>query len=66
MLTCSVACLDGAPLGVLTGRWLHFRGAPAVVVVALIVVTLLGQAPLLDTSSSEWRLWGAVGNLPHR
>jgi hypothetical protein len=57
VLVCPVACLDGALLGVLTGRWLHFRGAPAVVVVALIVVTLLGQAPLLDTSSSEWRLW---------
>ena len=27
------------------------------VVVALIVVSLLGQAPLLDTGSSEWRLW---------
>ncbi len=57
VLACPVACLDGALLGVLTGRWLHFRGAPAIVVVALIVVTLLGQAPLLDTSSSEWRLW---------
>ena len=27
------------------------------VVVALIVVSLLGQVPLLETSSSEWRLW---------
>ena len=36
---CPVACLDGALLGVLTGRWLRFRGASAVVVVALIVVT---------------------------
>jgi hypothetical protein len=57
VLMCPVACLDGALLGVLTGRWLRFRGASAVVVVALIVVTLLGQAPLLDTGSSEWRLW---------
>ncbi len=57
VLVCPVACLDGALLGVLTGRWLPFRGAPAIVAVALIVVTLLGQAPLLDTSSSEWRLW---------
>jgi hypothetical protein len=57
VLQCPVACLDGALLGVLTGRWLRFRGASAVVVVALIVVTLLGQMPLLDTASSEWRLW---------
>jgi hypothetical protein len=57
VLMCPVACLDGALLGVLTGRWLRFPGASAVVVVALIVVTLLGQAPLLDTGSSEWRLW---------
>src|SRR5689334_11087721 len=47
VLLCPVACLDGALLGVLTGRWLRFRGAPATVVVALIVVTLLGQVPLL-------------------
>jgi hypothetical protein len=58
VLQCPVACLDGALLGVLTGRWLRFRGASAVVVVALIVVSLLGQTPLLETSSSEWRLWG--------
>jgi len=57
VLMCPVACLDGALLGVLAGRWLRFRGAPAVVVVALIVVTLLGQTPLLETGSSEWRLW---------
>lgn len=58
VLQCPVACLDGALLGVLAGRWLRFRGASAVVVVALIVVSLLGQTPLLETSSSEWRLWG--------
>jgi hypothetical protein len=57
VLMCPVACLDGALLGVLAGRWLRFRGASAVVVVALIVVTLLGQAALLDTAGSEWRLW---------
>ena len=57
VLQCPVACMDGALLGVLAGRWLRFRGAPAVVVVALVVVTLLGQAPLLDTASSGWRLW---------
>jgi hypothetical protein len=57
VLMCPVACLDGALLGVLAGRWLRFRGASGMVVVALIVVSLLGQAPLLDTGSSEWRLW---------
>ena len=57
VLMCPVACFDGALLGVLTGRWLRFPGASAVVVVALIVVSLLGQAPLLATGSSEWRLW---------
>lgn len=57
LLACPVACLDGALLGVLTGRWLRFRGASAMVVVALIVVSLLGQVPLLETGSSEWRLW---------
>jgi hypothetical protein len=57
VLMCPVACLDGALLGVLAGRWLRFRGASAVVVVALIVVSLLGQAPLLETGRSEWRLW---------
>jgi hypothetical protein len=57
VLQCPVACLDGALLGVLAGRWLRFRGASAVVVVVLIVVTLLGQSPLLETAGSEWRLW---------
>jgi hypothetical protein len=57
VLQCPVACLDGALLGVLAGRWLRFRGASAVVVVALIVVSLLGQTPLLETSHSEWRVW---------
>ena len=57
LLMCPVACLGGALLGLLTGRWLRFRGASAVAVVALIVVSLLGQTPLLETSTSEWRLW---------
>jgi MFS family permease len=57
VLMCPVASFDGALLGVLAGRWLRFRGASAVVVVALIVVSLLGQVPLLETGRSEWRLW---------
>lgn len=57
LLMCPVACLGGALLGVLTGRWLRFPGASAVAVVALIVVSLLGQLPILETSRSEWRLW---------
>ena len=56
VLACPVVCLDGALLGVLAGRWLRFRGASAVVVVALIVVSLLGTTHL-ETDSSEWRLW---------
>jgi hypothetical protein len=57
LLMCPVACLGGALLGVLTGRWLRFRGASAAAVMALIVVSLLGQTPLLETGASEWRLW---------
>lgn len=58
VLLCPVACFDGALLGVLAGRWLRFRGASAMVVVALIVVSLLGQPDrLLEAGSSEWRLW---------
>lgn len=38
-----VACLGGALLGVLTGRWLTFRGAPAVMVVAVVAVDIAAQ-----------------------
>lgn len=52
-----VACLGGAVLGVLTGRWLRFPGAAAVMVVALVVVSMVGQLPIAYESSSELRLW---------
>ncbi len=55
-----VACLGGGLLGVLTGRWLRFPGAAAVVVVAVVAVTMMGQFPVADVdgqSPSELRLW---------
>lgn len=52
-----VACLGGSLLGVVTGRWLRFPGASAVVAVGVVVVTMVGQLPLAESSSSEWRLW---------
>lgn len=52
-----VACLGAALVGVLTGRWLHFPGAPAVMVVALVAVSFGGAMPLAYGDSSELRLW---------
>lgn len=52
-----VACLGGALLGVLTGRWLSFPGAAAVIVVVLVAVTMVSQLPLSDGDSVELRLW---------
>ena len=55
-----VACLGGALLGVLVGRWLRFRGAPAVAVVLLVAVDMFGQAAWFNgnnASSTEFRLW---------
>lgn len=52
-----VACLGGGLLGVLTGRWLRFPGAAAVVVVATVVISMVGQLPIGYGDSSELRLW---------
>ena len=52
-----VACLGGGLLGVLTGRWLRFPGAPAVVVVAIVAITMVGQLPVAYGEASELRLW---------
>ena len=40
-----VSCLGGALLGVVTGRWLRFPGAPALVVLATLVVCVLSMYP---------------------
>ncbi len=52
-----VACLGGALLGVLTGRWVRFPGAAAVVVVALVAIDMVGQVVGVDGGRSELRLW---------
>lgn len=52
-----VACLGGALLGVLTGRWLRFPGASAVVVVAVVLVDIVGQMALAYEDHGELRLW---------
>lgn len=53
----SVSCLGGALLGVLTGRWVRFRGAAAVVVVAVVALCQAGQMPIAYGDNSELRLW---------
>lgn len=53
----AVSCLGGALLGVLTGRWLRFPGAAAVVVIAVVGVSFAGTMPLAYGDSSELRLW---------
>ncbi len=52
-----VACLGGGLLGVLVGRWLRFPGAPAVAVVTVVVIDMLGQYPTEETSHPALRLW---------
>jgi hypothetical protein len=51
-----VACLGGGLLGVLTGRWLRFPGAAAVMVVVIIVVDMIGQMPV-EHHMPQARLW---------
>ena len=52
-----VACLGGGLLGVLTGRWLRFPGAAAVMVVVVIAVDMVGQMAVANGGSSQLRLW---------
>ncbi len=53
---CPVACLGGGLLGVLTGRWIRFPGAAAVVVVAVVVISMVGQLPFMY-DNPLLRLW---------
>lgn len=53
----AVSCLGAALLGVLTGRWLDFPGAAAVVVVVVVALSMVGQLPIAYGDSSELRLW---------
>ena len=46
-----VACMGGGLLGVLTGRWLRFPGAPAVMVVVVLVIDMVGSMPFVDGAS---------------
>jgi hypothetical protein len=52
-----VACLGGGLLGVLTGRWLRFPGASAVMVVVVVVLDMVGQMPFAYHANPELRLW---------
>jgi hypothetical protein len=56
-----VACLGGALLGVVVGRWLQFPGAPAVAVVALLAIDLFAQMLVVSdtdlTTPERARLW---------
>ena len=64
-----VACLGGGLLGVLVGRWLRFRGAAVVAVVALVAIDILGQSANMNTADGArwrvalpWAMWHSGGN----
>jgi hypothetical protein len=52
-----VACMGGGLLGVLTGRWLRFPGAAAVLVVLVVAIDLVGQAPAPYRAMPSAHLW---------
>jgi len=52
-----VACMGGGLLGVLTGRWVRFPGAAAVILVAVVLISRVGSEPLAHGDLSELRLW---------
>ncbi|WP_196780926.1 hypothetical protein [Nocardioides sambongensis] len=52
-----VACLGAALLGVLSGRWLRFPGAPTVTVVAVVAVVYLLGGALQYGEHNEFRLF---------
>jgi hypothetical protein len=52
-----VACMGGGLLGVLTGRWLRFPGAAAVMVVVVVAIDMVGQAPAPYHAMPSAHLW---------
>jgi len=53
-----VSCLGGGLLGVLVGRWLRFRGASTVALVAVVAVCLTSQIPgMLTSEAAAFRNW---------
>ena len=66
LATGPVACLGGALLGVLTGRWLRFPGAPAVVVVAAVLVSFVGSVPIAYGDQLRAAAVGAVAHVALR
>ena len=59
-----VACLGGGLLGVLTGRWLRFPGAAAVMVVVVVAIDMVGQMPVAYGRHLRAPALGAVGDVP--
>jgi hypothetical protein len=51
-----VACLGGGLLGLVTGRWLRFPGASAVVLLVTVAGCMIGQAPA-EAAHPTLRLW---------